>query len=438
MKFRGLIVAVLVLLALGGVLYWSNHRKPAEQSAATPATTSVSILKLNQGTINDLTLARTGSEPVSLAKESSGTWQITKPKAMSADQDQIDSLLSTLSILNADRLLEDKATDLAQYGLSNPQASVDIQTTDHQHKKLLLGDSTPAGDDVYAMLDGDSRVFTIPSYEKTNIDKGLNDLRDKHLLTVGPDKVSHVTLQNKGQSIEFARIKGGWQIMKPQPLRADNFAVDEMVRAVADARMDLSEAKDDPATEFARGTPLASVTLTGDRGTQTLEVRKDNGNDYARSSAVPGIYKVDAIIDSTLNQSLNDFRNKKLFDFGFENPDKIALQDGSKSWFFSRTGSDWWLDGKKMNSTSLESLIDKLRNLSAASFPSTGFSSPIIQITVTTGGGKQVEKVLISKSGSQYIAKREREPALYQLNASDVNDITSAPATIQLAAGSKH
>jgi hypothetical protein len=436
MKFRGPIIAVLVLLALGGVLYWSNHHKPSEKSATLSSSAAPAILKIDQGSIDQLTLARKGSAPVALVKGSSGQWQITAPNAFRADQDAVSGVLSSLSNLNADRVVEDKATNLNQYGLDDPAVTLDITSRDHKEQKLLLGDDTPAGGDVYAMLAGDPRVFTVASYNKTSIDKGLDDLRDKRMLSMEPDKVSRVAIEKGAQSIEFARIKNGWQILKPEPMRADSFAVDEFVRSVADARMDLSgEVNGHAAADFARAKPLATVTLTGDQGPQTLEVRKDKDDLYAKSSAVDGAYKVDASLGTALNNGLDDFRNKKLFDFGFEDPNKVELHSGAKAWFFTRSGNDWWSNGKKMDSTGVEALVEKLRDLTATGFPKSGFTHPEIAATVTSGDGKRMEKVLISKAAGSYIAKRGDEPELYQLSSADVADLTNAANAIKAAAG---
>ncbi len=435
MKFRGLMIAVLALVVLGGLLYWSNHHKPPEQSAASPSSVSPVILKIDQGSVAQLALTHKGSAPVTLVKDAAGKWQITAPEAWNADQDEVAGLLSTLSSLNADRVVEDKAADLRPYGLDDPSMTVDLESRNHKEQKLLLGDDTPAGGDVYAMLSGDPRIFTIAQYNKTSLDKGLNDLRDKRLVTMAPDNVSRVALDRKGQSIEFARIKDGWQILKPKPLRADSFAVDEFVRSVSDARMDLSGNGSAPAASaFAQATPAAAVTLTGNQGAQTLDVRKSKDDYYAKSSAVEGVYKVDASLGTALDKGLDDFRNKKLFDFGFEDPGRIELHAGTKSWFFTRSGTDWWSNGKKMDSAAVESLVDKLRDLSATSFPDTGFSSADFEATVVSSDGKQVEKVQISKSGNGCIARRGNEPALYQLDSTTVADLTTAADAIRPAA----
>ena len=242
MNFRGLIVAVVILAGLGGVLYWSQHRKPPEDNAATSASATPVILKVNAADVTQLTVKQKQSDPVILQKADASKWQITQPKPYRADQETVAGMLSTLSGLSADRVVEDKASNLKQYGLDPPAAELDITGKGQGTRQLLLGDDTPTGGDVYAALAGDPRVFTVSSFNKTSLAKSLNDLRDKSLLTVSPDKVSRVELVRKGQEIEFDRTKDGWQILKPPSLPADSSAVSELVSSLTSATMQLSAA----------------------------------------------------------------------------------------------------------------------------------------------------------------------------------------------------
>jgi hypothetical protein len=439
MNFRGLLIAVVVLLALGGLLYWSNHRKTAEENVpAKPANTQPVILKMDQAAISQVTITPKGSAPLTLAKDASGTWQITTPQTFHADQDAVDGLLMTLANLQADRVVEEKPSDLHAYGLDAPAVQVEITAKNQNERKLLLGDGTPAGGDTYAMLAGEPRVFTIASYSKESIDKGLNDLRDKRLVTLEADRISRVELARKGQSIEFARIKDGWQILKPKAMRADGNAIDQLLSSVTGARMDLSQAgASDAAKQFASAAPVADVTLTGDHGAQTLDVRKNKDDYYATSSAADGEYKVDASVGQAVDKGLDDFRNKSLFDFGFSEPEKIELHSGAQSWFFTYSGSDWWSNGKKMDGAAVEALVEKLRDLEATSFPDSGFSNPSFEAIVTSRDGKRVEKVHIAKSGSGCIAKREDGPDLYQVDANAISSLTDAASAVKPASGAK-
>jgi len=66
-------------------------------------------------------------------------------KYVEADQEDISSVLSTLSSLNSERLLEEKALDLTPYGLGNPALELDVTLKDKKTEKLLIGDPTPSG-----------------------------------------------------------------------------------------------------------------------------------------------------------------------------------------------------------------------------------------------------------------------------------------------------
>ena len=115
------------------------------------------------------------------------------------------------------------------------------------------------------------------------------------------DKVSRVELLKKGEDLEFDRTKDGWQILKPSSSPADSAAVNALVSTLTSARMDLT-ATADASAEFARATPLATAKLTGDAGVQTLEVRKNKDDYFAKSSAVAGVYKVDSALGAGAQQ----------------------------------------------------------------------------------------------------------------------------------------
>jgi hypothetical protein len=212
--------------------------------------------------------------------------------------------------------------------------------------------------------------------------------------------------------------------------------VDELVRKLTDARMDLNSATSSAATGFAHAKPTATVRLTDESGTQELQLRatqtdKNKSTYYAKSGAVAGTYKVDADLGQALEKSLDDFRNKKLFDFGFPDPNKIEWHDGTKSLWLTRSGDDWWSNGKKMDAGNVQSFISKVRELSASKFVDAGFNHPTIQVTVTSNDGKRTEKVEMAKSPEGYIAKRENDATLYQLPAEAGEGLQKAAGDIQ-------
>ncbi|HUO28292.1 MAG TPA: DUF4340 domain-containing protein [Bryobacteraceae bacterium] len=432
MKPSGLLVAVGVLAVLGGALYWSNRRQKAD--AAKPATdTTPKILSIPDDQITQVTLKKTGGDTTVLDKSAGGKWQITEPKPMRADQDAVKSLVTAVGSLNGDTTVTDKATDLSAYGLSTPILDVTVTKKDGKSQDILLGDDTPTGGGTYAKLAGNPHIYTIASYVKSNIDKSSNDLRDKRLLTFDQDKVTRVDLQPAGgPAIEFGKDnQNDWQILKPKPLRADGSQVDELIRKLKDAKMDAAISDEDAkkaAAAFASGTKVAVATVSDANGTEELEVRKDKDkNYYAKSSAVPGIYKVTADVGDGLDKKLDDFRNKKLFDFGWTDPQKVEIGKTA----FEKSGEKWMSGSKQMDSSSVETVVDKLRDLSATKFPDTGGGADVLDITVTSNNGKRVEKVSISKQGDTYFAKRENEPSIYQLDSKAVDGLQAAVKAVK-------
>src|SRR5256714_599071 len=439
MKFNGFIVAIVVLAGLGGALYWSNHHMPAETTQAS-AEAPPKILTLNEADISKIDIKKKGGEEVTLSKDSGGNWKVIAPKPLGADHSAVSSMLSSLSSLNSDRLVEEKASNFNQYGLGEPTLQIGVTEKNSKTHQLLVGDDTPTNNGAYVRLEGDPRVFTIAAYNKTSLDKRVNDLRDKRLLTLESDKISRIELIANKQEIEFGRNKDQWQILRPKPLRADSAQVDELLRKLTDAQMELSSGTDSKktASAFTSGAPFAIAKLTTDSGTQELEVRKNKDDYYAKSSVVDGVHKVPNDVGQGLNKKLDDFRNKKLFDFGFSDPEKIEMHDSSKAYFLTKGGQDWWSgDGKKMDASSVESLIDKLRDLQASKFLESGFNTPAIDVTVSSNDGKRREKVFISKYKYSYIAKRQNEPALYELDSKLIEALQNSAKDLKAAAISK-
>jgi hypothetical protein len=143
-------------------------------------------------------------------------------------------------------------------------------------------------------------------------------------------------------------------------------------------------------------------------------------------------------LGTALDKTVDDFRNKKLFDFGFSDPEKIELHDGAKAYFLTKGGSDWFsADGKKVDALGAEGFVEKVRDLASSGFPDSGFSAVTMDMTATSNGGKRVEKVSISKAGDHYVAKRDGEPALYQLDPVVVTGLEKAAEDLKPAAEPK-
>src|SRR5215470_10242846 len=228
---QGRLLAASVVLAIFAGLFWWLNKKEASATKPPITPTTPKIVDVPQDQIQALTIEKLGSEPIEL-KRTGSKWSISGPKAWPADQDAVSSLVSTFASLTADKVLEDKPASIDQYGLTKPSLSVTAIKKDGKTVKLLVGDDTPTSSGSYAELAGDPRVFLVASYNKSSLDKGENDLRNKKLLIFDSEKLSRVELTAKKETIEFGRDKNQWQILKPKPMRANQSAVEDLMRSL--------------------------------------------------------------------------------------------------------------------------------------------------------------------------------------------------------------
>jgi hypothetical protein len=440
MKMRQLIVATVVLAALAATLYWSNHRKPANDSVtAAPSATNAKVISLTQDDISKLEVKKKDGDDVVLNRAGASSWKITSPKLLVADQDSVSTILYNLSPMDGATLIEEKAGDLKQFGLAEPEAQVSATGKDGKTHTILVGDETPTGDSAYIMVSGESKVYSVPKNTKTNLDKGLKDLRDKRLMPVDFDKLAGVEISGAKLHLTFGSEDGKWTVRSPANLRGDTSQMETIIEKLRTSTMDPGASDADrkkAASLFASGTPIATLKATDASGSQELQIRKAAEGYYSKTTAMDGAYKVPNELGDAVNKDAEDFREKRVFDFAEEDPNKVELHDGSKvsgGYFLTRSGEDWWSDGKKMDPLSAQEFLRSIRTLTATKFATSGFSSPALSLVVTSKDGKRVEKVDIAKSGSGYLAKRADGPALFELDAKVVEDIQKAAGELKPA-----
>lgn len=438
MKPRNLLIAAGLLAALSGVVWWSKkHPESGQTSTSTPASPKVADIAAAQ--VATVTLTHKDGSVVEVDHKG-GKWVMTKPDGLATDQDAVTSLVSALSPVTADNVVEERAADLSKYGLDKPSLTVAVKETGGKTTTLVFGDDTPVGSMVYAHLGAEPKVYALSSTVKSSFDKSANDLRDKRLITADSNTVTSVEVTTPKGNVQFAKNNSNdWQIVKPQPSRAESFQVEDLLRKVTEAKMDLSAAPDQVKKDeaaYATGQPVGTAKITSASGTQSLEVKKVKDDYYARSSVVKGTYKVSSDLGKQIEKSADEYRNKKVFDFGFSDPTKLEI-GGAVSKSLTRSGTDWKSGGQTMDAGSVQAFIDKVRDLNATKLLTSGFTSPTFTISVTSNEGKRTEKVEFAKSGDNYLARRENEPAIYQLEGKSTDEMLSAAKGIKAATSQK-
>ncbi len=427
MPNRGLLVAVVLLAVLAGGIYWSN--KEEEKKAGAPAADAPpKLLEIPEDQFTRIEIKRRDGAVAVVERQASG-WRLTAPKTLPVDSLAVQAVVTSLALVSSEQVVDEKPADLMQYGFASPQLEVSIGRKDGKTHKLLIGADTPLGTSVYAQVAGDPRLYTVSTATRGAIDKVWQDLRDRRMLTFYDAKLRSVELNG----IAFAKTGDRWAMTKPQPWRADNFAVEDLVRKLGEAKMEVvpEDEEQEFATKFAGAAPYALAKATDDQGTQQLEVRKDKeGNFYAKSTAVEGFFRLPPEAVESFAKKAEEFRDRKLFEFGFAEPSKVEVKNGETARIFEKAGPEWKSGGKKVDPGSVQQIVDKLRELAASGFAASAGGKPAAEYSITVAG-KAAEKVAVSQAGEKYFASRPGDTTVYELDGKVVDELR------QLAADAK-
>ena len=455
MKPAPLIIAFVVLAVLGA-LVWYTEENPPETGEQKPE-----IISVKADDIVRVTISRPRKDAITLERGKDGEWRFGEPYTFPVGKSPVNTMISNLASMKADRLVDEQVRNWDPYGLDGAGA-LEVSAVVKQEQpgdgeedekeaeegesapktyRIVFGNDTPTGEGVYARLEGESRLFTVFSYVKSGFEKEIFDLRDKKLLQVDEDKISRVTVSVGRRSIEFGKSGDDlWQILKPKPARADNFAVGDLARSLRTAEMvSVHEEGGEAPGKYRFRRPFAVAEIVDEVGAHTLTIAKSNDDSYyAKSSDLGGVYEVSSTMAEGLDKPLDDFRNKKLFDFGFKEIAALDLRDGDTRLRVEKKEEKWVLSSegdRELDSEKVQIVIDSLRSLAATGFPSDdaadqsqyGLDQPAIEAEVTVAEDESSEKVLISAlSNERVYTARENQPTTYEVEKSAAEEIRRA------------
>lgn len=432
MKANPLAIAVVLLALLGGAVWYTRENPPVDKDAAPK------ILDLEEDAIREVRLQKRGADPITVIRGADDAWEFGGGLEIAADDSAIGLMIGSLASLNAERVVSENVLEWGPYDLEEPVLSVRYDLEDGGGE-VQFGRDTPTGSGVFARLREDPRLFTVYSYNKTSFDKSVFDLRDKRLLRLDDDSATAVTVLAGRRKLGFAKDGDDWRIVEPRELRADDFAVGDLVRAVRTAEMTevLEEGKATSAYSFRR--PVATVRVSDSGGDHELVIAKQGETYYARSSGHEGVYEVGSTLAESLDKPVEDFRNKKLFDFGYTDPARVDVRTGEFSVAVARAQDKWILEsdgGRELAGETVQTLLDRLRSLTATAFPSDraadqrryGLNAAAIEARVTSAEeGSEVETVVVSSPDKAPVyAARKGEPSTYEIEQSAAQDIERA------------
>src|SRR3954447_24400101 len=167
---RSFVALLVVAAALGGYLYYDSKHEATDEKKLEKVFAGVQSDKIERVTVKSA-----AGDQTTVQKVPAG-WQLTQPANVAADEAELSGITSNLASLDGQRVVDAQASYFKQYGLDPPRIEVAFTSAGKDHR-LLLGQKTPTGSDMYARLPETPRVFLVSSYLESTFNKSSFDLR---------------------------------------------------------------------------------------------------------------------------------------------------------------------------------------------------------------------------------------------------------------------
>jgi hypothetical protein len=430
---RGLRSTLLLLVALaglGGYIYYSNS-KPAADTDTEPKL----FAGLDTSTISDLTVKAKNGDVTTLKKDAAG-WKLVSPIDTAAAEVDASGVVNVLGDVRVVRVLEAAPTNLQQYGLDDPKIRVEFKTADGKTSgKLLVGNATVTGGNLYAKKNDEPRVILIGQYHEASLNKTTFDLRDKRIVKIDPATVTAADVTANGKTIALTKAAGEWTMHAPIVARADASAAESLVGHVESAEM-KSVASASPSPEdlkkFGLDKPRATVHVQGGGTTTTFLVggKADDGTAYIRVEGKPDVYTIDGANAEDFLKGPEDYRKHELFDFRAFNATRVEITREGKTLTLERVRAekagtaDTW---KRLTPTAgdaerekVESFLASLADIRAVSFvdnKSLALPGTALTVVAKFDEGKKEERVTFGKQGDAAYATRQDDAGAAKIDA---------------------
>jgi len=428
-RFVSTAALVLVLAGLAGYIYYLDRKPP---SADTVKEKPFGTLKADD--VEDVQII--ASSETTHLKKSGTAWSIVEPVQADADNGEVSAIATNLSTFEISRVVDEKPADLKGFGLDPARVDVRFKVKGQAtERRVLFGDKTPTGGDVYAKLPDSPRVFLVPSYLDAAFNKTTFALRDKGILKVDRQKADGLEVTAGATQLAFKKSGESWSIVKPIAARADYAAVEGAIERLSSAQMQgLAENQNGTPKEYGFDAPTATMTIRTGSSSATLTLGKtENAVVFAKDASRPLVFTVAPTIRTDVVKDVADFRRKDLFDFRSFTASRIELSRGGATQVFEHSkdkdGKDVWKDaaGKTVDAMKVEDLLAKVSGLRAASFESAAHASlksPVLTVTATFDKGKDV--VTFGRAGMDVYASRPDEPGSAKLQAAPFDEAIKA------------
>ncbi|UCF79985.1 MAG: DUF4340 domain-containing protein [Acidobacteriota bacterium] len=403
MKFRGALVAILILAGLVAYLFLvefpgqkaKKEREKEEKSVFSLVRDDVARVALKRLEGESLEFERLDAEAPE-ARDKLWEWRLKNPLETYADKVRVEDLLRELEDLRKQHDLE--SVDFAQFGLANPEVRVEIEMRDGRSLGLSVGADAPVEAAAYARADHQGGVFLIDRSVKESLLKDTFHFRDRRAVNFDAMHLLRMAVRRPEESLALEKRDNAWRLVEPQASPAEKEAVDDFLYALE--HMSASSVVSEHAAGTERrahglGAPYLDVELVEKRGegerTTDVLFGKEDDKLYALRDWDQALLEIESPSWEKLDVSFDALRRKRLFTLPKWEVSRVEVKNPEGSYVLAKEDWTWRVlepegekDPDRMQADDVISTITHLRASGFSPVPEDeaplGLDEPFLQL----------------------------------------------------------
>ena len=437
-----------ILAGLGLYLYFVEI--PAKQSEESRDTQSKRLLSFEEQQITKLSVSTSGSDVV-LTQGANNTWQITSPIHTEADKRQVQGMIRALITGKVARVVEEKPSSLAPFGLDEPATVVTI-ADGQQEERIAIGDSGPLSSTLYVLRGSDQKVLLTDLAPKDFLNKNLMAFRRKEVLQFNHNDVERLRLTYPQTEMvlysQEQKPKKRWKIRFPIEAEADQTVVQAFLFRLEDLK---ALGIIDPGPERMAKTalltkPKVKVTIHASGTDQTVKIYQpdpSSGEAFAETAPDGPLYKVSPTAIKDLTKDLFALQDKRLLGTEVAQIALLSVKTRDQQYVLIHQNDEWLLEDrptKRVSQEHADLFVSRVVNLPAeervlkqpGALTPYGLAAPAAEFVATGKDGKTVGKLTLGNQvGSLIYAMGQRLPGVFQARADLLTQIPTAESLLQ-------
>ncbi len=237
-RYRYTIFALIGLVLVSGIYLLVTNLIKNESSDVS--TNFEKIIDLNSSDMKEITIENGEEKLIFVKNEEANEWELLYPQGIRYDKSKLNSVAINFSSVFVEKVIEENAKDLAQYGLDKPVV-ISAKMKDGTVETLEVGNLTVTGGAYYVKKKGSNTVYTTDTYTIDKIKLSENDIKETALFTITADDILKISMERDGATVFKAERKdkdSDWGITYPIEGNADASALYAMLDAIVQSTVD--------------------------------------------------------------------------------------------------------------------------------------------------------------------------------------------------------